>query len=45
MKSTKYEIRNSKQIQNKNVQNSKLFEFSVLNFDIVSIFDIRISNL
>jgi len=51
MKSTKYEIRNTKQIQNSNAQIFKTdiqktfwsFEFGLL--DIVSDFDIRISDL
>ncbi|MBI2674380.1 MAG: HD domain-containing protein, partial [Candidatus Yanofskybacteria bacterium] len=40
----KYEIRNTKQIQNTNSKNSKRLEFKNPDLDIVSNFDIRASN-
>jgi hypothetical protein len=44
MKSMKFEIRNTKQIQSTNNQNPKRFEFGILNLDIVSNFEFRSSN-
>ena len=44
MQSTKHEIRSTKQIKSSNEQNSKRFGFGILNLDIVSNFDIRISD-
>jgi len=42
---SKHEIRNTKQIQNSNNRNSKRLEFKNYDLDIISNFDIRISNL
>ena len=46
MKSTKHEIRSTKQYVNSDTKNSRLFwSFEFITFEIVSDFDIRISNL
>jgi hypothetical protein len=46
LKNSKFEARNPKQYQMTKIRNSKLFKtFEVLNLEVVSSFDIRVSDL